>query len=75
MTFNGNTINLPKAVTIKFREIFKIRHMMEREPLLFHIMLRQGFNWFKLAFNDPPTANVENQHSLTDNGLGSKTIL
>ena len=39
MTFNGNKINLPKSVTIKFRDKFKIRHMMDREPLLIHIML------------------------------------
>ena len=40
LTFNGNDINLPKSVTIKFRDKFKIRHMMKREPLLFHIILR-----------------------------------
>ena len=45
MTFNGNKIILPKSVTIKFRDKFKIRHMMKREPLIFHIMLRHGFNW------------------------------
>ena len=39
MTFNGNKINLPKFVMIQFRDKFKIRHMMERELLLFHIML------------------------------------
>ena len=58
MTFNGNKINLPKSVTIKFRDKFKIRHMMRREPLLFHIMLRQDFNWFTLASNDSPTETV-----------------
>ena len=25
---------------------------MERQPLLFHLMLKQGFNWFKLASKD-----------------------
>ena len=44
--FSENKIALPKSVTIKFRDKFKIRHMMKREPLLFHIILRQGFNWF-----------------------------
>ena len=44
VTFNGNKINLPKSVTIKFRDKFKIKHMMKRKPLPFHIMLRQGFN-------------------------------
>ena len=58
MTFNENKINLPKSITIKFRDKFKIRHMMKREPLLFHIMLRQSFSWLTLASNDPSTETV-----------------
>ena len=53
MALNGNKVNLPKSITITFRDKFKIRHMMEREPLLFHIMLKQGFTWFTLASNTP----------------------
>ena len=30
LTLNGNKINLPKSVTIKFRDKFKIRHMIKR---------------------------------------------
>ena len=45
-------------VMIKFRDKFEIRHMMKREPLLLHIMLKQGFNWFTLAFDDPSTEAV-----------------
>ena len=58
MTFNGNKINLPNSATIKFRVKFKIRNMMKREPLLFHIMQRQGYNWFTLASDSPPTKTV-----------------
>ena len=58
MTFYSNNINLPKSVMIKFRDKFKIEHIMKREPLLFHIMLRQGFNWFTLSSNDPSTETV-----------------
>ena len=58
MTFNSNKVNLPKSVMIKFRDKFKIRHLMKREPLLFHIMLRQGFNCFTLASNDPSAETV-----------------
>ena len=29
MTFNGNKVNLPKLITIKFKDKFKIRHMMK----------------------------------------------
>ena len=54
MTLNRNKINLPKLVTIKFSDKFKIRHLLRREPLLFHIMLKQGFAWFILASNIPP---------------------
>ena len=31
MTFNCNKIKLPSFVTMKFRDKFKIRHMMKRE--------------------------------------------
>ena len=54
MTLNGNRVNLPKSVTINFRDKFKIKHMMEGEPLLFHIMLKQGLIWFTLASDNPP---------------------
>ena len=55
VTFNSNEINLPKFVTIKPRDKFKIRHMMAREPLLFLIMLKQEFTWFTLNFNTQET--------------------
>ena len=42
-------INLQKSVTIKFQDKFKVRYMMESQPLLFHPMLKQGFNWFTLV--------------------------
>ena len=49
VTLNGNKIKLPKSVPIKFRDKFKMRHLVKRNPLLFHIMLKQGFTWFTLA--------------------------
>ena len=49
VTLSRNKINLPKSVTIKVRDKFKIRHLVKRQPLLFHIMLKQGFTWFTLA--------------------------
>ena len=54
MTLNENRVNLPKSVTIKFREKFKIRSMIEGEALLFHIIVKQGFTSFTLASNHPP---------------------
>ena len=53
MTLHGNKINLPTQVTIKFRDKFKVRCIVKREPLLFHIMLKQGMIWFTLASNNP----------------------
>ena len=49
VTFNDNKINLPRIVTIKLRDKIKIRCMMQKELLLFHIMLKQGITWFTLA--------------------------
>ena len=54
MTLNGNKVTITKSVTIMCREKFKIRSMIEGEPLIFHIILKQGFTWFTLASNNPP---------------------
>ena len=58
VTFNGKIINLPKSIMIKLWDKFKIRHMMESQPILFHLMLKQGFNWFILTSKDVETENV-----------------
>ena len=57
ITLNENKINLPSTVTIKIQDKFKIRHVIRREPLLFHIMLKQGFTWFTSAHNNTPEAS------------------
>ena len=46
LTFNDNKINLPRVVTIKLQDKSKVRHLMKREPLLFHLILKQGITWF-----------------------------
>ena len=56
--FNGKVINLPKSITIKLWDKFKVRHMMERQPILFHLMLKQGFSWFTLTSKDVEIENV-----------------
>ena len=53
VTLNGNKISLPKSVTIQFRDKFKMRCIVKREALLFHIMLKQGLTWFTSASNNP----------------------
>ena len=49
VTFNDNKINLPRVVTIKLQDKIKVRHLMKREPLLFHLMLKLGNTWYTLA--------------------------
>ena len=49
VTFNDNKINLPRVVTIKHQEKIKVRCLMKRKPLLFHLMLKQGIMWFTLT--------------------------
>ena len=49
VTFNENKINLPRVVTIKLQDKFKVRCLMKREHLLFHLMLKQGITRYTLA--------------------------
>ena len=49
VTFNDNKINLPRVVTIKLQDKIKVRCLMKRELLLFHLMLKQGIKRFTLA--------------------------
>ena len=48
ITFNDSKIDLPKIVVIKIRDKIKVRILMNREPLNFHVMIRQGITWFNL---------------------------
>ena len=40
VTFNGKVINLPQSISVK------VRQMMGSQSVVFHLMLKQGFNWF-----------------------------
>ena len=40
VTFNGNKIDLPKVSIIKLPDKIKVRRLMNREPLLYHLMLK-----------------------------------
>ena len=48
MTLNGNEINLPGSVVIPLRDKFRARKLLRRQPLFFHLMLKQGKTWFTL---------------------------
>ena len=52
MTINGNAINLPTSVVIPLREKFRVRKLLRRQPLFFHVMLKQGKTWFTVHHND-----------------------
>ena len=47
--FNSNKIYLPKVVINKLQDKIKVRRLMNRKPLLFHLMLKQGIMWLTLA--------------------------
>ena len=43
---------------IKMWDTFKVRRMMGNQPLLFHLMLKQGVNWFPLTHESPETEEI-----------------
>ena len=56
--FNGKVINLPKSITIEIWDKFKVRRMMGNQPLLFHLMLKQRFNWFMFTQENPEAEEI-----------------
>ena len=58
ITFNGKVINLQKSITVRLLDKFKVRHMMGSQLILFHLMLKQGFNWFALTPREQETESV-----------------
>ena len=42
MTLNGNEINLTISVVLPFRDKFRVRKLLRKQLLLFHMMLKQG---------------------------------
>ena len=53
VTFNDNKTELPRLVAIRIQVKIKVRRSMNREPLIFHIMIRQGITWFNLETEIP----------------------
>ena len=58
VTFNGKVINLPKLTTVRLWDKFKVRQMIGNQLLLFHLMLKQGFNWLMLTQKDQEVDEV-----------------
>ena len=42
MTLNGNEINLPSSLILPFRDKFRVIKLIRKQPLLLHMMLKQG---------------------------------
>ena len=49
VTYNSDKIDFPRVVIIKLQDKIKVRQLMKREPLLFHLLLKQGITWYTLA--------------------------
>ena len=53
VTFSDNKIELPRIVAIRIWDKIKVRRLMNKEPLLFHVMIRQGITCFNLETEIP----------------------
>ena len=61
MTLNGNKINLPMSVNLPFRDKFRARKLIRKQPLLLHMMLKQVKTCFTLE-NDNRDPNMANDN-------------
>ena len=48
VTLNGTIIQMPISLKVLLRDKYKLRTLMEKHPLLLHVMLRQGTSWYAL---------------------------
>ena len=53
VTFNDNKINLPRIVVVRLHDKIKVKTLLNRESLLFHVMIKQGIMWFTLETEIP----------------------
>ena len=49
VTFNDNKLIYQELLQLNSKDKVKVRHLMKRKPLLFHLMLKQGITWFTFA--------------------------
>ena len=59
VTLNGNEINLPSSVILPFTDKFRVRKLLRKQPILLHVILKQGKTWFTLEYDNrnPGIAN------------------
>ena len=53
VTFHNDKVELPKIIAIKIRDKIKVRRLMNRQPLNFHVMIRQRITLFNLEAEMP----------------------
>ena len=53
VTFHNDKAELPIIIAIKIQDKIKVRRLMNRQPLSFHMMIRQGIMWFNLEAEIP----------------------
>ena len=53
VTFNDIKIELPRIVAIRIHDKIRVRKLMNREPLIFHVMIRQEITWFNFETEIP----------------------
>ena len=53
VTFNHNKIELPRIIAIRIQDKIEVRRLMNRDPLIFHNVIRQGITWFNLETEIP----------------------
>ena len=62
MVLNVNAINLPSLVVILLRDKFRARKLLRRQPLFFHVILKQGKTWFTVDHDDR-NPSITNSHA------------
>ena len=65
VTSNDNKINSPRFVTINLQDKVKVRCLMKREPLPFHLMLKQEIMWFTLRAGTQDCINNSAKKKIT----------
>ena len=63
VTLNGIILQMPKTIKIPVRDKNRLRTLMDKHSLLFHVMLWQGASWYSLDNTDflllPPLEESE----------------
>ena len=65
VTFNENEVNLPRVAAIKLQDKIRVRCLMNRQSLLFHLMLKQRITWYTLAADTQEIVQITLQINIT----------